>query len=334
VLEPVAHRQYVFTMPRLLRPIFARHREWLGELCRIAARLLAEAYAKAAPGTRPGLILFVQTVGDLANFNPHVHLLAADGAFLPDGRFVPLPTVPEGLLGQRFRRAVLGFLAAKGAVSEELRCKLLGWRHSGFSAHNQVRIGEGDAEGRSKLAGYMLRAPMSLEKMRYDAQTRMVIYRSKMHLGMKKNFQVMPGAHWLELPCRHIPDRYEHLVRYVGWYSNRARGERAKALKALAPVLPPPTQPEPVSEFAARAKAAWARLIRKVYEADPLECPNCKDPMRIFALIDDPGVIWRILEHLGLWAPEATERSQPIAPETWPSDAVIPLKCHPVPDIA
>ncbi len=69
----------------------------------------------------------------------------------------------------------------------------------------------------------MLRAPMSLEKMTYDAQTGTVIYRSKMHLGLKRNFQVMPGAQWLELPCRHIPDRYEHLVRYVGWYSNRAR---------------------------------------------------------------------------------------------------------------
>ena len=40
VLEPVAHRQYVFTVPRLLRPIFGRRRAWLGELCRIAVRLL------------------------------------------------------------------------------------------------------------------------------------------------------------------------------------------------------------------------------------------------------------------------------------------------------
>ena len=67
-----------------------------------------------------------------------------------------------------------------------------------------------------------------------------------MHLGLKRNFQVMPGAEWLELLLRHVPERYEHLVRYVGWYSNRARGERAKALKAQAPVLPAPAQ------FAAR----------------------------------------------------------------------------------
>jgi len=158
---------------------------------------------------------------------------SADGAFAPDGGFVPLPAVPEGLLAEGFRRAVLGFLVEKGAVSEDLRRKLLGWRYSGFSVHNQVRVGEGDAEGRKKLAGYLLRAPMSLEKMHYDADTGTVIYRSKMHLGLKRNFQVMPGAEWLELLLRHAPERYEHLVRYVGWYSNRAGGAPARERRRI-----------------------------------------------------------------------------------------------------
>ena len=113
-----------------------------------------------------------------------------------------------------------------------------------------------------------------------------------------------------------------------------ARGERAKALKAQAPVLPAPAQPEPVSEFARRAKTAWARLIGKVYEADPLQCPKCKGPMRVIALIDDPGVIRRILEHLGLWAPEAPQRGPPAQAPEWPANALIPLTYHPLPDIA
>jgi hypothetical protein len=37
--------------------------------------------------------------------------------------------------------------------------------------------------------------------------------------------------------------------------------------------------------------------------------------MRVIALIDDPGVIRHILEHLGLWAPEAIERAPPLAPK-------------------
>ena len=44
-------------------------------------------------------------------------------------------------------------------------------------------------------------------------------------------------------------------------------------------------QTEP--EVADRAKAAWASLIQKVYEVDPLECPKCGGPMRVIAVIDD-----------------------------------------------
>ena len=58
-----------------------------------------------------------------------------------------------------------------------------------------------------------------------------------------------------------------------------------------------------MSELSIRAKVAWARLMRKVYEADPLQCPKCKGPMRVIALIDDPHVVRCILEHLGRWAP-------------------------------
>ena len=102
--------------------------------------------------------------------------------------------------------------------------------------------------------------------------------------------------------CKHIPDRYEHLVRYVGWYSNRARGERAKKTLPQDGLALPPSGEAPATEFAARARTAWARLIRKVYEADPPGCPKCMGPMRIVALIEDPGVIRRLLEYLGVWA--------------------------------
>jgi hypothetical protein len=50
---------------------------------------------------------------------------------------------------------------------------------------------------------------------------------------------------------------------------------------------------------ASRARSAWARLIHKVYEVDPLECPRCGAPMQVIALIEDAAVIRRILEHLG-----------------------------------
>ncbi len=105
-------------------------------------------------------------------------------------------------------------------------------------------------------------------------------------------------------------------MRYVGRYSNRARGERAKALKAQQPTTRAPQAEAAVSAFAARGEATWARLIRKIYAADPLVCPRCKGPMRVIALIDDPAVVRRILEHLGRWEPEPAERGPPVQEAT------------------
>ena len=83
-------------------------------------------------------------------------MLAADGVFLPDGRLVTLPAVPgRSAWLEGFRCAVLEFLVNNDALSEGLRRRLLGGRHSGFSAPNEVRVPAEDAEGRKKLAGYV-----------------------------------------------------------------------------------------------------------------------------------------------------------------------------------
>ena len=45
----------------------------------------------------------------------------------------------------------------------------------------------------------------------------------------------------------------------------------------------------------------WRELIKKVWNVDPLICPKCGEEMKVIALIDEPNVVKRILDHLGLW---------------------------------
>lgn len=80
-----------------------------------------------------------------------------------------------------------------------------------------------------------------------------MIYRSKMHSGLKRNFQVMAGAEWLELLCKHIPERYEQWVRYCGWYSSRSRG--ARTAKTAVSTNAASTVTGALSECAQRAKS-------------------------------------------------------------------------------
>ncbi len=67
--------------------------------------------------------------------------------------------------------------------------------HGGFSVHNQVRAAGEDREGRMKLAGHMIRAPVSLAKMRHDAATGTVIYHSKIDLPgeSRHSLETAPG---------------------------------------------------------------------------------------------------------------------------------------------
>ena len=65
------------------------------------------------------------------------------------------------------------------------------------------------------------------------------------------------------------------LVRYFGWYNSRARGMRRNSAAEDSPGIIEGAPEHVDPELSCAAKAAWARLIEKVYEIDPKPCPRC-----------------------------------------------------------
>ena len=109
-----------------------------------------------------------------------------------------------------------------------------------------------------------------------------------------------------------IPDAKKHLVRYYGGYSHRMRATvRAKnavagaavgadALGAAAerPSSPAdPVTPAPRGSPEAKRRAAWRRLVTRVFEVDPLVCSKCGTEMTVVAFITERATIDRILDH-------------------------------------
>jgi hypothetical protein len=90
------------------------------------------------------------------------------------------------------------------------------------------------------------------------------------------------------------------MVRYYGYYSNAARGKRRK-LGIDRAETPEITEQEADTPYRKKCRANWARLIQKIYEIDPLTCPNCGGTMRVLAFIEEAAVIRKILDNLGLW---------------------------------
>ena len=111
---------------------------------------------------------------------------------------------------------------------------------------------------------------------------------------------------FLALLTSHIPQKYESITRYYGHYSCRLRGKRDKATSNQIEPLPEPISPP---------SRTWAACMKRVLELDPLECPQpspegygwqarCKSEMWIVAFLNNSREIKKIMESLGIPAPE------------------------------
>jgi hypothetical protein len=256
-----------------------------------------------AAESRPGIVVSITTAGDLIQWHPHGHLLSSDGAFSEDGIFHPLETWDGEVVMKLFRERLLARLIERHAISQVLAQKLMSWRHPGFSAHIGEPIPFEDKKAIEDVASYLVKAPLSLKKLVYLDGQRAVVYRSKMNPALGRNFEAMDPLEWLARLADHIPDPGKHRTLAYGHYANRARGARAKEKTQLeaAPAEAPRKR---------RCSPSWARLISKVYHADPLTCRKCGGPLQIVAYIHDHFTIKKILDHLGLSPPEI-ERPPP-----------------------
>lgn len=307
IVYPVPHRQYVLTVPKRLRCYFRNNHKLLGQLC-LAARDSLKTFLRTQLGLsegQVGMILVIHTFGEYLGWHPHLHILCADGLFRQSGLFYCMRPVDLQELELLFRDRVLNFLVQAGKIAQATADQISAWPHSGFGVDNGSVIAKNDTAAIERVAQYMLRNPFALSKMTYNEHSATVIYRSKPDYHSKCNFKVFSAEAFIAAITQHIPAHGFQNVRYYGWYSNKTRGQRRKQRLAAATEDPPNGGADviDVRDYPPKKHASkkWRELIKKVWEVEPLICPKCGKPMRVIALIDDPGVIFEILSHLGLW---------------------------------
>ena len=298
VLEAVNHRQYVWTIPRVLRPAFRRDRRLLGDLARCAWKTLRQ-YFQAALGKEsvPGAIVAIQSYGDTLNFHPHLHSLVPDGAWDRSGTVSRISYPDSQILTRLFAHHVREMLISKRRLSRDFANRLASWHHSGFHVYCSRPVDQDDKPALERLAA---------SRLHFDEQRGQIEYQTKQGLSRS-----MDALDWIALVTSHIPGSNEQMIRYYGRYSNASRGRRRQALALCVTRSQPDCDDlhSPAEAFGVRRRANWARLLKNVYEVDPLTCPRCAHQMSILAFIEDPRVILRILQHLGSW--QRAQRSPP-----------------------
>jgi hypothetical protein len=91
----------------------------------------------------PGVVVSIQTFGDLVNFHPHLHCLVIDDCFMANDWFYVLPEIDIKKLESLFRHKVLKLLLSEKRISEELFEKLLSWKNSGCNRDLIYETGPG-----------------------------------------------------------------------------------------------------------------------------------------------------------------------------------------------
>ena len=294
VLPRAPYRQWVFTVPKLLRLRLARDPAWASGVGQLAVRAIGAwqrrvARARGVHAPLTGAVTFVQRLGGLVNLNVHFHLVVPDGVFVEDGdglRFVmlPVPTNANVLaILDRIMRRVARRLANEAVddIDEDAAPDVLAqvqaeaaatWRSpadakplvrgserlrawsEGFTLHAGMVIVDHDRDALERLCRYGARPAFAQDRLAWMNDGR-ISYKLKRPWPDGRTHLVLEPVAFLRRLVGIIPPPRRHLVRYAGVFGPASK-HRAK-LRALVPATDDtvaPSCPGSASSSSSRAR--------------------------------------------------------------------------------
>ncbi len=218
----------------------------------------------------------------------------------------------------------------------------------GFNLEASVRIDADDDFGREHLLRYCARPPLSLARLT-ELPGGKVAYRIKKLRNRGSKVRIMTPLDLLARLAALIPPPRHPLVRFHGAFAPRSSWrrnvvpqprnptakpshehiasppKRSKTKSSCAPAaLVPQTQqltPNVLSIrhwerlksgalVATSSRVDWPTLMRRTFDTDVLECPNCDGRLRVIAVIDDVTIARRLLAELRLPRTKSPPRSR------------------------
>ncbi|MCG8571939.1 MAG: transposase, partial [Spirochaetes bacterium] len=163
-----------------------------------------------------------------------------------------------------------------------------------------------DDKAREGLCQYIARHPVSLQKISYDPVKKKVLYHTKYNDYFKENVKLFTADDFIADLTIHISPKGKHLIRYYGLYASRTKWKTKQdgrfekfGLKKEPGVDNKQSDPPDYQETSDKAsRQAWARLINKIYEVNPLIFPHCGSDMKVIAIIQNRDEIAKIIKHL------------------------------------
>ena len=322
---PYSFRFLLSTKPEFLRKALSIYHRTINRHYQQKAKKLNLINPKV------GAITVIQRFGQALNLNAHFHTLYMDGVFhenyLGEEVFYELiPTHEEvvqvtGILKKRLERLMA---REENADSEDTSLALIqgqsvqnrdemfktplkigkvwdppfqefkGTRccyNDGFSLHANVKILSHLRSGLEQLCRYVLRGPLSKDRISYDGENGKVNLKLKnQYLDGTTHLQFSPEQ-FIKRVIALIPPPRQNLIRYIGVFG--ARHKKRSIITGLA-------KPKKEKVKKKTYRTPWAELLKHVFKYEVSDCEHCGTKLVLIATITSRHVCHKILNHLGL----------------------------------
>ena len=285
-LPDIPYVGIVFTMPDVLWPIFQKNRHLLHDLPTLGAAVIRQ-WAKLKYGVCVPIMVIPHTFGGRLNFNSHLHILVSAGGLQEsEGRWVNCLVFDKDMdndkLMHMWRYAVISYLRAalkaqmltSDSSPQELRAHLKSQYERWWSIDIDYFASK---EHFLRYAGRYVRRP-PIAQCRFTKITdREVRFWSRDKIQKRRiNISYKPEEFVATL-AEHVPDRYQHAIRYFGLLAPRSKARTSAAVFVL---LGQQKRPSP-------RRLRWAFSLRRDFGRDPL-IDRLGQPMRWVGRLKPP----------------------------------------------
>lgn len=264
-LPDIPYAGIVFTMPNVLWPIFQRNRHLLPDLAVLGAAVIKQ-WVKLRYGVRVMVMVMPHTFKRNLGFNPHLHILVSsaglresDGAWIQSIRFSRNALMPMWryalvtYLRQAFKANVLASDLDLVALKRVFTTQYERWwstRVDHFKSKEHFL----------RYAGRYVRRPPIAQRRFLKITDEEVLFWTK-DLREKRIVETRyTSAEFVSLLAEHVPERYQHAMRYFGLLAPRAKARTSAAIFLL---LGQKRRPRP-------RRWSWAFSLRAHFGVDPL----------------------------------------------------------------
>jgi hypothetical protein len=174
-------------------------------------------------------------------------------------------------------------------------------KNSGFSIYAGVATKAHERDKLEKISRYIAGPAVAEERLSTDDYGN-VIYRFKKPWDDGTTALKLTPMELMERLVALVPRPRVHLTRYHG-----VLGPHYKHRKQIVPKPPElkvvgqeQANIDPKQLELKKKIIPWARLLARVFNIDVVTCIKCGGSLKIIAAIEDPAVIRKILEHMGL----------------------------------